>query len=470
MSTTRGSNLKKLILGLPLAGILVAAFVYREDLLGLIKSAQQTEADQSEPPKTIKEAKVLQLSPQAQQNLKLVSRPIKLEPYRKKILIPGKIQDRPGLSDHTVTSPAVGVITKIHSFPGDHVHAGDPLFSLRLTSEYLQKTQEDLFKATRETKLIKEQRERIGKLVATGALPQSRLIELDQQLQRQQAAIDGYRQDLLTRGITLEQLEEISKGTFASTIEVLAPKPVRHSVGAEDTSASTPDSPAGDAEVYELQELGVEMGTQVQSGQMLCVLANHEYLLIAGHAFKREAPFLEKAAQNGWPIAVDFTEDDAEAWPAFSQEFTIHHLANAIDPETRTFDFYITLTNQSRSYTVNGETVEVWRFRPGQQVRLRVPVEEFKDVIVLPVGAVVREGPEAYVFRQNGDLFDRKSVQVLYEDRMDVVLDNDWSIPPGVHVAQSGAASLNRVLKSQSASGTPVGMHVHADGTVHGAE
>ena len=30
--------------------------------------------------------------------------------------------------------------------------------------------------------------------------------------------------------------------------------------------------------------------------------------------------------------------------------------------------------------------------------------------LVLPAAAVVREGPEAYVFRQNGDLFDRRPV------------------------------------------------------------
>ena len=37
-----------------------------------------------------------------------------------------------------------------------------------------------------------------------------------------------------------------------------------------------------------------------------------------------------------------------------------------------------------------------------------------------------------------------------------------------VHV-RVRAASLNRVLKAQSASGLPAGFHVHADGTVHGA-
>jgi len=83
--------------------------------------------------------------------------------------------------------------------------------------------------------------------------------------------------------------------------------------------------------------------------------------------------------------------------------------------------------------------------------------------------AVVREGPEAYVFRQNGDLFKQIPVHVLHEDRRLIVIANDGSITAGAFLAQGSAASLNRVLKSQSASGKEPGVHVHADGTTHAA-
>jgi hypothetical protein len=216
--------------------------------------------------------------------------------------------------------------------------------------------------------------------------------------------------------------------------------------------------------------LKVELGQQVQAGQTLCLLANHQGLYIEGRGFRREAPFLEQAAQKGWPVRVEFSEDDSNHWPPLRQEFSIHHLANTVDPASRTFAFYLPLANQSRSYQKDGKTFLVWRFRPGQRVRLHVPVEEFTDAIVLPAGAVVREGPEAYVFRQNGDLFDRRPVRVLHEDRLNVVLANDGSIFPGLYVAQNAAAALNRVLKAQNAGGgLPPGFHVHPDGTVHGA-
>jgi membrane fusion protein, heavy metal efflux system len=221
--------------------------------------------------------------------------------------------------------------------------------------------------------------------------------------------------------------------------------------------------------VYEIQELKVDLGQQVQAGQLLTVLSNHRLLFIEGHAFKQEAPSLEQAAQNGWSIQVEFAEDDSRHWPPLDQSFEIRHLANTIDSASRTFDFFVPLTNQSRTYDKDGKTFIVWRFRPGQRVRLHIPVERLDNVIVLPASALAREGPEAYVFRQNGDLFHRVPVHVLHEDRLNVVLANDGSVAMGSYLAQGSAPSLNRVLKTQAAGRERADVHVHADGTTHAA-
>lgn len=450
------------------AGLLAVSVRYRDRWLSLLRPATVPKLAQ-ETPRPLQEVKVLQLSPQARQNLGLVSRPAKLQSYWRTILIPGEIVDRPGLSDRGVTSPAVGVVTQVHAFPGDIVHSGDRLFTLRLISEYLQNTQSELFRATRDTELAKEQRERLKTVAEGGAIPQARLIELDQQLRRLQAAMQSYRQDLLTRGLTPEQIAEVTEGKFVASIAVVAPQPLTRPPTAAEANIEVVVDDESKSLAYEIQELKVDLGTQVQAGQLLGILANHHSLYVEGHAFKREASYLEKAAQQGWPIDIEFAEDDPVSWPMLDQTFQIRHLANSVDPTSRTFDFFIPLTNQSRSYEKEERTFVVWRFRPGQRVRLHVPVEEFKDVMVLPTGAVVREGPEAYAFRQNGDLFDRRPVRVLHEDRQHVVLANDGSVAPGWFLAQGGAASLNRVLKAQAASGVPAGVHVHADGTTHAA-
>ncbi len=415
-------------------------------------------------------AEVLKISPQARRNLNLVTRPLERIEYWKKLQIPGVIVDRPGISDRGVTSPAVGVVTEIHAFEGDTISAGTPLFTLRLFSEYLQSTQSELFKATRETELIREERTRLESIAQSGAVPARRLIELDQQIRRQEGLIQAYRQDLLTRGLTPSQIDQISSGQLIATIVVTAPPVTVQSEGTALSPSVPPQGgPMSDGLMYEVQELKVELGQQVQAGQLLSILSNHRYLYIEGHAFKQDATDLEMAAKEHWPIEVEFVEDDAARWGDAEQVFQIRHLSNTIDGSSRTFDFFIPLTNQSHEYQADGERFLAWRFRPGQRVRLQVPIEKLDNVIVLPATAVVQEGPVAFIFRQNGDLFNRLPVHILYEDRQHVVIENEDHLGMGTYIAQNSAASLNRILKAQMAQGVQADVHVHADGTVHGA-
>jgi len=83
-------------------------------------------------------------------------------------------------------------------------------------------------------------------------------------------------------------------------------------------------------------------------------LANHRSLYVVGHAFKGEAGFLEKAAQESRPVEIEFADENAEFWPPLEQAFEIRHLSNSIDPESRTFDFFIPLLNQRRSAASDG--------------------------------------------------------------------------------------------------------------------
>lgn len=410
---------------------------------------------------------VLKLTSQARKNLGLVAKPAELQIYWRKIQIPGAVVDRPGYSDRGVTASAVGVVTQIHAFPGDTVKPGDRLFTLRLFSEYLQNTQKEFFSSTRETQFVEEQLARLRPLAISGSIAKTKIIDLENQHRRLAVVISAHRQDLLTRGLNPEQIASVAQGEFVSVVDVVAPPLAPKSQKSPIQQATLQQAGQQATFAYEVQELNAELGQQVQAGQLLSTLANHSSLYIEGHAFKREAPFLENATQNGWKIVVEFAEDDPGHWPALDQTFAIRHLSNAIDPASRTFGFFIPLMNQSRSYKKDGETFLVWRFRPGQRVRLHVPVAELQDVLVLPAAAVVREGPEAYVFQQNGDLFNRIAVHVLHEDRLNIVLANDGSVTPGLYLAQNAAASLNRVLKAQAALGMRADVHVHADGTVH---
>ncbi|QDV44525.1 HlyD family secretion protein [Stieleria neptunia] len=456
-------------------GVVAALWFFRAELFGSKEVSDTPPASSSG--ESAEKQTVLEISEQARKNLGLSSAPAKPQSYWRSVTIPGVVADRPGLSDRGVTSPAVGIVTAIHAFPGDTMGPGNPLFTLRLFSEYLQSTQTQLFKANREIGIIQEQIDRLSGAVSAGAVSKAKMIELRADMSRQRAIIQSSRQDLLTRGLRPEQIDLVQQqGQFVSTIEVTAPPPLVGQNTSIDESRKPvqqanliTDSSSSSHVAYEVQELSVEMGQQVQAGELLAKLSNHQSLYVVGHAFKREASFLEKAAAENRPVEIEFAEDKASDWPMIAQSFHIRHLSNSIDPDSRTFDFFIPLSNQSHAYTKSGKQFLVWRFRPGQRARIRVPVEQFEDVIVVPAEAVVRDGPEAYVFRQNGDLFKQLPVHVLHEDRQSIVIANDGSIPRGSYLAQSSAASLNRVLKSQTASGEQPGLHVHPDGTVHAA-
>ena len=453
-------NVVFLIVGLALLFGLISMTEIGTQFRGLLTSNPPVDEHSESKPLAPQEIKTLKLSETARKNLHLVSKSVQPQTYWRTIQIPGVITDRPGFSDRGVTSPAVGTVAEVHAFPGDAVQSGEKLFTLRLFSEYLQNTQAELFLATKELQLIAENRARLDSGVQSGAIPAAKTIELENQAKRQAAAIQGFRQDLLTRGLTPPQIDAVAEGSFVSTIEVVAPPP--RFLTSDQQPEPNPKKPR-----YEVQELRVDLGQQVQAGQLLSMLSNHQDLYIEGSAFKRESTLLAKVAENSWPIQAEFSDDDGSPWQEIGTPLTIRHLANSLDSLSRTLSFFIPLENQSRSYEKEGQVFAVWRFRPGQRVRLHIPVEEMQNVLVLPAPSVMREGPEAFVFQQNGELFNRISVNVLHQDRLNVVIANDGSVTPGLYLAQSSAAALNRVLKAQAASGVRADIHVHADGTTH---
>ena len=426
------------------------------------------------------------LSLRARENLGLPEQVERLysSTYVRKVQLPGEIEDRPGYSDRSVVSPVTGTVLEIHALPGDIVSPRQKLFTLRLLSELVSSTRSELYKARRDYDITLDRRKRLtDPALGAEAVSGSRVVELDNQLRRLDASINAYRQELQQRGLTRQQIDATEKGPpFDDKVEIFAPSKMAQpslpaAAGTEPVSfiAGKDEFP-----VFEVQDLKAELGQQVQAGQTLCTLADHHWLYIEGYGFRQEIPLVARAAKEGWNVEVEFLEVANDGWPPLeNRTFQIRHLSNNLDPETRTFSFYLPLHNQSETYEKDGRKLLRWRFRPGQRVRLNVPVKEFegevvengktvlkeKRVFVVPSAAVVRDGPEAYVFEQKGEAYKRHSVRVLYEDRQEVVIDKD-SLGLGLRIARRGALQINRVLKSQG-SKLPPGYHMHADGSVH---
>lgn len=389
---------------------------------------------------------VVELSAQAQKNLGLIVKPIKPTTYWRSIELPALLVERAGMSDVGVIAPITGVVSQIFSHPGETLAPGSKLFTLRLTSESLHASQRELYKAAREIEIAKQQRQRLQSLAQDGALAQNRLIEIDNTLDRLSVTAQAYRQELLARGITTEQIDEIAKGTFVTEITIHAPLAAQSHSGETPLSKSPPFR-------YEFEQLSIALGEQAEAGQLLCRLADHRNLLIEGHGFKDDLPLVQRAAKEGLPIQLELEKREGLDWPPSPSHLHIHHIDNSIDVEKRTFDFHLVLENQWQTFTQDDHTGVLWRYQPGDRVRLSIAIEQIDNVFIVPREAAVREGAEAFVFRENGPEFRRQAVHIVAEDRKHVIIAADGSLVPGLPIALNAAASLNRILQSQSSGG-----------------
>ena len=428
-----------------LGGVGAVAFTTRETWVPYLFPAKK--------PPAAEEAKhgsadQIKMSPQAQKNLKLDVDVLAPEPYWRTMLIPGVVVDRPGESDRGVAARLAGVVTKIHAKPGDTVAAGQPLVTLQLVSEVVQGAQRDLATGAKELTIATADRDRVRKQVEDKIVAPNTLVEPENKVKRAAVQVQGVRRQLQALGLSTAQIDLVETGEFVTDITVPAPDRGDTPPPAPATGGSLAD-PKPPVAMYEVQELKVTLGETVQAGQGLVMLANHQKLFVEGKAFKSEASALAKLAEGKVAVKAEFDDEKPGEWPE-QPPLTVHHLSNVVDTATRTFAFYLPLDNQPRTFDRDGKTHFVWRYRPGQRVRLRVPVEKLGDaVLVLPAGAVVREGAEAFAFVQNGDIFVRKAVRVLYQDRTDVVLADDGSLPAGAFVVRNQAAVINRAIKAQ---------------------
>ena len=418
----------------------------------------------------------LDLSEQARINLGLESGKVTLQDWWRSISIPGIVSEQPGHSERRITTSLTGIISKVFVFPGQTVHPGDPLFSLQLTGELLTTTQASLLKTLQELELLEIELKRITPLIESNALPAKVKLEKDYEKKRLESLRLIQMQELLVRGLAPEQIAHIieTKTLIREfTIRVPGGKPAdadvhdsdsgkRHSVIPIGLLNHLPTQQSTDEldPAYTIEAIDTFPGKLVQPGDELCDLGLHTKLVIIGHAFEKEAPIIAHAIQERWPVRAIFEVTAGD--PLIRENLNIRFAENTIDTTTRTLRFHVPLINEvmADQEGEQGIIYRSWRFKPGQKVRLMVPLEHLKQQIVLPADAVVKEGADAYVFRVNGKLFERVAIQLEYIDSREAVLKRDRSLVPGDFVAFNQAYQLNLALK-KSQGGGGGGGHSH---------
>ena len=419
------------------------------------------------------EASSVELSDQARRNIGLNVGDIQLGTFVRKITVPGIVVERRGLTKTQVVAPLTGVVTKVHVIEGEALRPGRPLFDLRMTHEDLLQTQVEFLKMLEELDVVNREIDRIRPVVEKGAVPQKTLLDRQYEQQKLNAGLRSQRESLLLHGLTSEQVEEISnERTLRSNLTIYVPElasaaepqtrtALRPKKGEGNLNAAPENSSKTVDRLFVVNALNVESGRLVTAGDPLLTIADYSELYAEGNAFEQDGQLVADALRNGWPVTA-IVENHTAAGTTVPN-LPILFLSDEVDPASRTLHFFMKLPNERiRDESADGHRFINWRFKPGQRTHLRVPVEKWPDRIVLPADAVAQDGPESYVFQENGDHFDRRPVQVEYRDLESVVVAQDGSLFPGDRVALSGAQQMLMALKNKSGGGVdPHAGHNH---------
>ncbi|MGD9855876.1 MAG: efflux RND transporter periplasmic adaptor subunit [Planctomycetaceae bacterium] len=410
------------------------------------------------------EAAALELSPQARRNLGLNAetvRPITLETYRRTITVPAIVVARPGRTQIQVATPLTGVITHVHAVKGEAVEPGIVLFEIRLTHEDLVRTQTEFLKTLGELDVERKELNRVKQLAETGAVAGKLLLDREYAVEKLEALLKAQEEALKLHGLSDRQVERVAEDRrLLRELQVVAPSRDEHTEDELRLSsgelhpvsflASPHEADAAEAHTsLVIQELLVHKGQSVTAGETLCTVADYAELFIEGNAFERDADAIARALQNDWSVTAVFERSQGVQ---DLEELEFAFVANEVDVDSRTLSFYVRLPNGITRDTTNarGQRFIGWRYRPGQRLQLRVPVEQWENQIVLPVDAIAQEGADYFVFQENGGHFDRVPVHVRHRDQSSVVIANDGSVFPGDVIARRSAHQMQMALKNKS--------------------
>ncbi|HUQ70464.1 MAG TPA: efflux RND transporter periplasmic adaptor subunit [Planctomycetaceae bacterium] len=406
------------------------------------------------------------LSDQARTNLGLKLGPVEFSDYTKNLLIPGVVVEQPGHSERRITTSLAGVVVKVHAFPGQAVKPGDPLLDIQPTGELLTNAQAELLKSLQDIELVDLELKRLAPLVENGSIPARNKLEKEYERKRLDSQKLVQIQELLVRGLTPYQITEmVEHKTLLREFTIRVPggppkPPPKDDVHNHPSIVPTGLTPAPERlesiaadTVYTVEKIDIFPGKLVEPGDELCDLGLHTELYLEGHAFERDGRLVALAVQQQRLLTALF-EGESEA-PDLREGLQIRYVENSLDAATRTLRFFVPLKNEvvRDAEADNGVIYRSWRFKPGQKVRLLLPVQKLTDQIVLPAEAVVSEGPDVYVFRANGELLERVPVVIEHRDPRNVVIRNDGNVFLGDEIAMNQAYQINLALKKQQGSG-----------------
>jgi len=446
------------------------------------------------------DANSLELSAAARRNIGLKTGPVKLSDFRRSIVVPAIVAERPGRTTFRIAAPLTGVITDVFASSGEAVESGDVLFILRLTHEDLVQAQTEFLKTLESLDVENREIERLEN-ITQGVVAGKVVLERKYEKQKLEGQLKAQREALLLHGLTDTQVDTITtRRRLLRELRVAVPEihdetddehlrshhdetagtarprarglmndvdsvagadvdsDVDANAGADDVSDNVSEAQRSHTDEEEsplliLQDLRVDKGDFVEAGATLVSLVDLHALYIEGRAFEQDATQISDAARLGYDITA--IPEHARGAAAPIEGLHIIYTSNQIETQSRALLFYVNLPNEvvRDDQLPDGRRFVTWRFKPGQRMRLRIPVDSWPDQIVVPIDAVADDGAESFVFVRNRTHFDRAAVHVLYRDKDNAVLANDGTLPLGAVIAINSAHQLQMALENASGSG-----------------
>ena len=460
MKRTRFLSTMLVTLGIFAAGI-AAGFSLTRRLPEVNVHAHDDAADDAH----AHDPEVVELTKQSFENLGMTLGNAAIGEHTRTVRLPARVIELPGHSDHRLAAPINGTVERLFLRPGQAVTAGDAVMTLRVIDEPLIDAQLKLLDVVTQLEVNAADTKRLTPLADVRG---RQLVDLKYQRQQLVSKERLYRQELLVRGLSSEQVDSImSDKQLVRDLTIYVPDRL-HTDGIPMLAEQHQHDHS-----FTIEKLVAVPGTTVSKGDDLCHLAFHASLYIEGQAFERDLPLLEKMHAAGAPFTIEFGSGEHTYQRS---DVRIEYIDNQIDEHGQTYSFYAPIRNeivseQSVSPKVRFRT---WRFKPGQRAHVVLPIEQLSGHIKIPAVAVVQEGPDAFVFRRYTTPHDhdesdphhehpfvefkRTPVRLVYRDKEVALIANDNQIKVGQRIATNNAFDLNLIVKNNAGGG---GGHGH---------
>ena len=198
---------------------------------------------------------------------------------------------------------------------------------------------------------------------------------------------------------------------------------------------------------YDVHEIHKKVGDKIEMGEAIGLLHDMRELHVEAHARGSEIQVLLKALENDENIsAVPLAKGAGQKL----ENLKIQNIQDDTEKGGAKVHLEIKENTPIIKKGEGDKEYRSWKIRIGTRYIIRVPLDIFKDVFVIPSNAIVEEGADRIVFIEDGDTYKSAKVVVLFQNDEVAVLSKDSEIFAGDPIVIEGAFGLGLALKAQT--------------------